>query len=124
MREENEMPIAFDFELQPGRTASARFDLNRVCSMPPKISVITPLQSTPDHSILQFFNCMRGQTLPWFEWIIVCGETMPSPDREQLNCLAREDPRIQLRFVNDDMAAACNMAAAVAQAEYLCFYEA
>lgn len=118
------MPIAFDFELQPGRTASARFDLNRVCSMPPKISVITPLQSTPDHSISQFFNCMRSQTLPWFEWIIVCGETMPSPDREQLNCLAREDTRIQLRFVNDEMAAACNMAAAVAQAEYLCFYEA
>ncbi len=118
------MPIAFDFDLRPGRTEPARFNLNQASSMPPKISVITPLQSAAEQSISQFFYCMRGQTLPWFEWILVCSETMPRPDRERVECLAQEDPRIQLHFAGGDMAAACNAAAARAQAEYLCFYEA
>lgn len=118
------MPVAFRFDLQPGLSDHVRFDLNRACGMTPQISVITPVLRTVNHNILQFFYCMRNQTFPWFEWIILCGETMSQTDRDQIDCLAKEDPRIQLLFVNDSDTEACNTAAGAAKAAYLCFYEA
>lgn len=118
------MSLAFDFSFQPGKTESARFDLNQVCSMPPHISVITPMLRVADRDISQFFYCMRNQTFPWFEWIILCDEMMSQVDRRQMDRFAREDPRIQLCYVNGDEAAVCNAAAGAAKADYLCFYEA
>ncbi|MBD5093092.1 MAG: glycosyltransferase [Subdoligranulum sp.] len=118
------MALAFDFSLQPGKTEYARFDLDQACNAPPRISVITPMLQTARCSISQFFYCMRNQTFPWFEWIVLCSETMTQTDRDQIDRFAREDPRIRLCFVSSDEATACNTAAGEANAEYLCFYEA
>ena len=84
--------MKFDYTLQPGMKEE-----NRAVNVEgkPLISVITAYYNTGE-CFEQTFRCMKNQTFPWYEWIIVDDGTTDKKSLDRLNQLADQDERIRV----------------------------
>ena len=82
----------FDFSLEPGKEISDRVSRN---SGEPLISVVTICNQNSQYNYLeQMYNCLKNQTFPYWEWIII-------DNQENLNVkdFVKKDKRIKF-FIN------------------------
>lgn len=84
----NEMQY-FDFSLEPGKVIENRTSIN---SGLPLISVVTILsENTNNEYIKQMYNCLKNQTFPFWEWIIIVREK-----KKFLTWFNNDDKRIKI----------------------------
>ena len=84
--------MKFNYKQQPGLKED---NINRVTDDKPLISVITAYYNTGE-CFEQTFNCMRNQTFPWYEWIIVDDGTSDKESLSRLDELSKRDSRIKV----------------------------
>ena len=84
--------MEFNYKKQPGLKED---HISRTKDGKPLISVITAYYNTGG-CFQQTFNCMRNQTFPWYEWIIVDDGTTDEKSLHQLEVLAKKDNRIKI----------------------------
>lgn len=84
--------MKFNYKQQPGLKEDS---INRVTDNRPLISVITAYYNT-GKCFEQTFNCMRNQTFPWYEWIIVDDGTTDKESLSRLEELSKRDNRIKV----------------------------
>lgn len=114
----------FDFSARPGAVLSGRFDAAAAAAQPPLVSIVTPFFNA-DERFDAAARCIRNQTLPWFEWVLVDDGSTNAESLARLENIAREEPRARvLHQKNAGPAAARNAGAAAARTPYLMFMDA
>lgn len=114
----------FDYSARPGLTDPGRFDARKAAASEPLVSIVTPFYNA-DERFDAAARCIRNQTLPWFEWILVDDGSTREDSLERLENIAREEPRARvLHQQNAGPAAARNAGAAAARTPYLMFMDA
>ena len=79
----------FNFSFEPGKEISQRISLH---SGAPLVSVITVCNQNSEFEFInQKYNCLKNQTFPYWEWIIVINEENPL-----IKKLAKSDKRIKI----------------------------
>lgn len=112
------MAIKFDFDSYPGRKI---FNIKRIYDGIPIVSVITPSMSD-DQAIQEMYYCLKNQTFPWFEWLIIDDGTASESSKQQIRLFSETDKRLIIINKNrGTTASAKNIAISNAKAPYVFF---
>jgi len=91
----------------------------------PCISILTPVYNTEANQLWRCVHSVLVQAYPHWQLCLVDDGSRAAHIRPQLEAFARMDSRIQVEFLpaNSGIAAASNVAATMAQGEYLAFLD-